>query len=54
LAPGVSPGNEAGNIPSCKSHHRGQIALALKQNRLRLPDKVAINVIWYKGYFGEP
>lgn len=39
---------------SHESHHRGQIALALKQNGLRLPDKVAINVIWYKWYFGEP
>ena len=37
-----------------ESHHRGQIALALKQNGLRLPEKVALGVIWYKWYFGEP
>lgn len=29
------------------SHHRGQIALALKQNGMRLPDKVALSRIWY-------
>ena len=36
------------------SHHRGQIALALKQNGLRLPEKVAINDIWYSWYGGNP
>jgi uncharacterized damage-inducible protein DinB len=37
-----------------ESHHRGQIALALKQAGLRLPEKVALGVLWYKWYFGEP
>ena len=36
------------------SHHRGQIALALKQNGLRLPQKVAVNDIWYSWYGGDP
>jgi uncharacterized damage-inducible protein DinB len=36
------------------SHHRGQIALALKQNGMRLPAKVAINDIWYSWYSGDP
>lgn len=36
------------------SHHRGQIALALKQNEMKLPAKVAINDIWYSWYGGDP
>ena len=36
------------------SHHRGQIALALKQNGMRLPENVAINDIWYSWYGGNP
>ena len=36
------------------SHHRGQIALALKQNGMRLPAKVAINDLWYSWYGGSP
>lgn len=32
------------------SHHRGQIALALKQNGMRLPEKVALREIWYPWY----
>jgi uncharacterized damage-inducible protein DinB len=36
------------------SHHRGQIALALKQNGMRLPVRVAINDIWYAWYGGNP
>jgi uncharacterized damage-inducible protein DinB len=36
-----------------ESHHRGQIALALKQNGMRLPDKVALGVIWYTWYAGK-
>jgi uncharacterized damage-inducible protein DinB len=35
------------------SHHRGQIALALKQNGMRLPNKVAIGGIWYSWYGGD-
>lgn len=36
------------------SHHRGQIALALKQAGLKLPEKTAINDIWYSWYGGDP
>jgi len=36
------------------SHHRGQIALALKQNGMRLPERVAVNDIWYSWYSGDP
>lgn len=36
------------------SHHRGQITLALKQNGMKLPAKVAINDIWYSWYGGNP
>lgn len=35
------------------SHHRGQIALVLKQNGMRLPDEVAIKDLWYEWYFGK-
>ena len=34
-------------------HHRGQIALALKQAGLPLPDEIAINALWYSWYYGE-
>jgi uncharacterized damage-inducible protein DinB len=36
------------------SHHRGQIALALKQNGMRLPEQVAIRDLWYSWYGGNP
>ncbi len=39
---------------SHESHHRGQIALALKQQGMRLSEKIAINGLWYKWYWGEP
>lgn len=38
---------------SHESHHRGQIALALKQNGMRLPDKIAIQGLWMKWWYGK-
>ncbi|MGH7696452.1 MAG: DinB family protein [Gemmatimonadaceae bacterium] len=29
-----------------ESHHRGQIMLALKQNDMKMPDKVAVDGLW--------
>jgi len=34
-------------------HHRGQIALALHQAGMRLPDRIAIKSLWYSWYYGE-
>lgn len=33
---------------------RGQIALALKQNKMRLPEKIAINALWGTWIWGKP
>ena len=35
------------------SHHRGQIVLALKQCRLRLPESVAVQGLWGKWIMGK-
>jgi len=40
-------------LVSHDSHHRGQIALALHQAGIRLPDEIAINALWYSWYHGE-
>ncbi len=38
---------------SHESHHRGQVALALKQSGMRLPEKVGIVGLWQQWYWGE-
>ena len=35
------------------AHHRGSIALALKQNGLRLPERVALQTVWGRWFSGE-
>jgi len=32
----------------------GQIALALKQNKMRLPEKIAIHALWGTWVWGKP
>lgn len=35
-----------------EAHHRGQVALALKRNGMRLPQSVAIRGLWQAWYWG--
>lgn len=36
-----------------ESHHRGSILLALKQNGMRMPEKVALTGVWLTWYWGK-
>lgn len=36
-----------------ESHHRGSILLALKQNGMRMPDKVGLTGVWLTWYWGK-
>jgi uncharacterized damage-inducible protein DinB len=36
-----------------ESHHRGSILLTLKQNGMRMPDRVALTAVWLTWYWGK-
>ena len=36
-----------------ESHHRGSILLALRQNGMRMPEKVALTAVWLTWYWGK-
>jgi len=38
---------------SHESHHRGQIALALKQNKMRLPESISMQGLWGTWFLGK-
>ena len=50
---GKDPVRWLGYLIAHESHHRGQIMLALKQNGMRQPEKVAVTGLWGGWIFGK-
>jgi len=50
---GGNPFRWMGYLISHESHHRGQVALALKQGGIRLPEKLALQGLWGRWFWGK-
>lgn len=50
---GGSPVRFLAYLVSHESHHRASIALALKQHGLRLPEEIALGVLWGTWIYGR-